>query len=79
VVDADHRGLIDVGVLDETVLDFDGIDVLAASDDHVPAPAFQEEQATGDSPVVAGTVPAVLVKDGLGGGRVVPVTEEYRR
>jgi hypothetical protein len=53
VVDADHRGLIDIRVFDKPVLDFDGVDVLAAPDDHVPAPAFQEEQAAGDPPVVA--------------------------
>src|ERR1700681_2230640 len=45
---ADHRDLGDLGVLQESVLDLGGIDVLAAPDDEVAAPAFEVHEAVGD-------------------------------
>jgi len=35
VVDADDSGLVNVGVRDQSVLDLDGVDVLAAPQDQV--------------------------------------------
>ena len=47
VVGPDHGGVVDVGVLDQAVLDLDRVDVLAAAQDHVAAAALQVEQAAG--------------------------------
>src|SRR5271156_1193081 len=43
--DADHRGVDDLGMLHEGFLDFGGIDVDAACDDHVLNPVGDEQEA----------------------------------
>jgi hypothetical protein len=45
VRDADHRDLVDRGMLGEGLLDLDRIDALAAADDHVFDPVGEEQIA----------------------------------
>jgi hypothetical protein len=79
VVDADDGGVLDVGVVDEPVLDLDRVDVLATPQDQVPHSALEVEPAVGDAAEVAGAVPAVVVERRGGGRRIVPVAQEHRR
>src|SRR5690554_828624 len=68
IVGAAHdRGFLDVGRLDQHVLDLGRIDVLAARDDHVLLAAVDPEEAVGvEVPDVAGVEPAVD-EHGVGG------------
>ena len=79
VVDPDHGRVVDLGVLEQPVLDLDRVDVLAAAQDQVPSLALQVKHPVGDTAVVAGGVPALLVKHGGGSGRILPVAQEDRR
>ncbi len=60
VGDADHRGLLDVGMAQQRVLDLGRVGVEAADDEHVLRPA-DDAQAPGvvDHAEVAGAQPAV--------------------
>ena len=73
VVDADDRGVGDVGVLDQPVLDLHRVDVLAAPDDQVAHAALEPEHAVLDAAVVAAVVPALVVEHLGGRLGVVPV------
>ena len=79
VVDPDHGRVVDLGVLEQPVFDLDRVDVLAAAQDQVPPPALQVKHPVGDTAVVAGGIPAILVKHGGGSGRIFPVAQEDRR
>jgi len=73
VGDAEDGGIVDRGMLQEEVLDFGGIDVEAAGDEHVLAAAIDVIEAFGVAVgEVAGVEPAVGVDGGGGGLGLVP-------
>ena len=76
---ADDRGLVDLGMIREAVLDLGAVHVLAAADDHVLRAVDDEVEALRVAVAeVAGVQPAVA--HGLGGGvGAVPVARRDRR
>ncbi len=77
VVHADDGHLGHGLVLDEPVLDLDRVDVLAAPDDQVAAPALEEQQPVVDATEVARGVPPVGVEHPVRGLLVAPVPQEH--
>src|SRR5207248_9724711 len=69
----DRRGLDDIGVAQQHLLDFAGINVAAARDDHVfRAVAQGQEAVLVHAAEIAGVQPAAAQRLGIGGG-VLPI------
>ena len=79
VGDADHRGLLDVGVAEEGVLDLGRVGVEAADDEHVlDPPDDPEASAVIDDTEVAGPQPPVGGERVGGRLRIVEIARHHR-